>query len=152
MLNLFNIIYFTPFFFPNGEAAKPKYFIPVYEENNSIVFAYLPTRTLRFDKNNIQHGCLEFQKGNFHCYIFEKDVEITKCDFSFEFDTYLYDFHLNEFNKDILTDIYKVEDIDYEIIGELTKQEKINIINCFLKSKNIKLKVKRGLTQYLNQI
>jgi hypothetical protein len=39
-----NIIYFDPFYFKNGNTAKPKYFVVLKNFNKNSILASLPTR------------------------------------------------------------------------------------------------------------
>ncbi|GAA3522757.1 hypothetical protein GCM10022393_41740 [Aquimarina addita] len=146
MFDLFKILYITPFYFPNGQSSpKNKYYIPIYIDKDEIVFAFLPTRTIKVPKEKATHGCLNISNQNYSCYIFKKDIEVTDCGFYFDFDTCVYSYQLNEFSKQMLSEIYKVEDVDFEVIGELKKSEKIELLNCFINSRYIKRKIKKAL-------
>ncbi len=43
MLTQRNILYFKPFYFKNGNAAKNKYFVVLSSQNDNTVLATLPT-------------------------------------------------------------------------------------------------------------
>ncbi|SHK72416.1 hypothetical protein SAMN04488007_3674 [Maribacter aquivivus] len=153
MFDLFHILYITPFYFPNGQSApKNKYYIPIFLEGDEIIFVFLPTSKIKIEPSKIKHGCHDVSKGSYTCYIFQEKVEITDCGFYFDFDTCVYSYQINAFSKPMIEDVYKVEDVDFEIIGELKKTEKIALIQCLLNSKFIKLKVKRALSKYLTDI
>ncbi len=153
MFNLFNLLYITPFYFPNGKSSpKNKYYIPIYIEDDEIVFAFLPTRNIRIEESSINHGCTNVSDKQYSCYIFKENTPITNCGFSFEFNTCVYSFQLNEFSKKLMSEIYKIEDVEFEIIGELTLDEKTELLKCFIQSKYIKRKVKRALQVYLTNI
>lgn len=49
MFDLFQLLYFTPFYFPNGKsAARNKYYIPICDFNGELIYAYLPTSKILF--------------------------------------------------------------------------------------------------------
>lgn len=54
-----NILYFTPFYFANGNQSKPKYFIVLASDGDNLVVVSLPTSQDRIptflDK---KHGCI----------------------------------------------------------------------------------------------
>jgi hypothetical protein len=153
MFDLFKILYITPFYFPNGQSnPKNKYYIPIYVDNDEVVFAFLPTRKIKISEDMVAHGCMDVSNQNYSCYIFRKDIEVTACGFYFDFDTCVYSYQLNEFSKQMLSEIYKVEDVDFEVVGDLKKSEKINILKCFINSRYIKRKIKKALTIELNKL
>lgn len=144
------LIYFDPFYFKNGNTAKPKYFLVLKNSGQTTVLASLPSSKLHLPQNlTVQHGCTEIREASISCYIFKADIEITTSNFAFEFDTILYGQWIDEFEIDLLNDIYKVEKMDYEIIGQLTAKEYQNIVDCFSDSASVKRKYKRMLSQKL---
>lgn len=89
MLEVRNIIRFDPFYFKNGNTAKPKYFIVLkYSENNTII-ASLPTRRNSIPQDeNIVQGCLEMPKINLNCFVIPRDVDVTENGKIFDFKIY----------------------------------------------------------------
>jgi len=141
-----NIIYFTPFYFPNGNTCKPKYFIVLLSEENSLIIAGLPTRVDHVPSFiEKKHGCISNDKINFNCYFFEKNLPITESGWSFPLDTHIYGDEIDFFDKNRFDQIYKVAGVDYEVIGKLKDSELNQMINCFKNSRATLNKVRRKL-------
>lgn len=141
-----NVIYFDPFYFKNGNTAKPKYFVVLKQIDKKSVIASLPTRkyTIPFG-DNIDNGCLELPDINLNCFVLPKDVEITECGKSFTFQTYLYGHQIDDYDIDLLDQIYPNEGSDYEIWGKIKPEIFADLINCFKNSKSVKRKYKNIL-------
>ncbi len=141
-----NIIYFDPFYFKNGNTAKPKYFIVLKHIDNKSVVASLPTRkdSIPF-RENIDKGCLELPEINLNCFILPKDIAITECNKSFSFKTYVYGHQIDEYDINLLEEIYPNEGSDYEIWGKIKLEIFEDLINCFKSSKSVKRKYKKLL-------
>jgi hypothetical protein len=141
-----NIIYFTPFYFSNGNPCKPKYFIVLNVVDNTTVLLNLPTRSDNLP-NNIDktHGCIELPEGNINCYLIEKGKEIAENGFFFKFNTHLYGYYIDQLEIEYLNSIYSVEGQDYTIVGRLINEEFNAIIECFKESKTVKRKYKKYL-------
>lgn len=152
MLDLFHIIYFTPFYFKNGDPPLPKFFIPIGKDGEDLIFAYLPTSKDFVPDSILNHGCANHHERNISCYIFFKKKVVTKCGFSFNKNTFIYFTNILRLSSIKLKDIYPNLNVDYEITGELTTDEKRDLINCLLNSRNIKQKLKRQLKSYKNKL
>ena len=141
-----NVIYFDPFYFKNGNTAKPKYFVVLKHIDKKSIIASLPTRkdTIPFG-DNVDSGCLELPDINLNCFVLPKDVEITECGKSFTFKTYLYGHQIDDYEIDLLDEIYPNEGSDYEIWGKLKPEIFTDLISCFKKSKSVKRKYKNLL-------
>ena len=60
MLEARNIIYFTPFYFPNGNPAKNKYFVVLKRIEDKTIIVSLPTSKDHIPANIEQKdGCIE---------------------------------------------------------------------------------------------
>lgn len=141
-----NIIYFDPFYFKNGNTAKPKYFVVLKHLDNRSIIASLPTRkdTIPF-KQNIESGCLELPDINLNCFVISKEAAITECGKSFMFKTYLYGHQIDEHDIKLLEETYPNEGSDYEIWGRMKTEIFVRLIECFKKSKSVKRKYKKML-------
>ncbi len=66
------ILYFTPFYFNNGNTAKPKFFIVLKEaDKNNFLLAALPTSKDSVPtKDEKEEGCIELPDINFNCFVF----------------------------------------------------------------------------------
>jgi hypothetical protein len=86
-----SIIYFDPFYFKNGNTAKPKYFVVLKNQADFTILAALPTRTDSVPKNEeIANGCIELPLINLNCFVFSNDIIITDCGKTFDFKTHIY--------------------------------------------------------------
>jgi hypothetical protein len=73
------------------------------------------------------------------------NTPITQCEWSFPENTYLYGNWIDEFPLQILQETYKVEGIEYEIIGKMKDDEFLKVKTCFKNSPIVKNKFKRML-------
>lgn len=151
MFDLFSIIYFTPFYFPNGNPAQNKFFIPIAKLDNQFVFASLPTSKDFVPDDLLKHGCVNVPEKLVSCYIFIQGVSITNCGFSFDKNTFIYHNQILKLSTTILDETYTKIDVDFKIIGMLNDVEKLNLINCLLKSHSVNQKIKRHLADYKKQ-
>lgn len=81
-----------------------------------------------------------------NCYIFEANHPITKGGWSFPLHTMLYGNWINDFSIETLSTNHPIENVDYEVIGELTEVELKKVIECFASSSVVKRKYKRLLS------
>jgi hypothetical protein len=142
-----NIIYFTPFFFPNGKSApKPKYCIVLKSLSEQTIIASLPTRTDSIPSNiSIATGCIEIPEINLNSFIFDSSTEVTECGKYFDFNTFVYGHQLDFYSKDLFKDIYRIEGTDYEIFGKLKPAYFEKMLDCLRNSKAVKKKFIRHL-------
>lgn len=143
-----NIIYFDPFYFKDGSVSKPKYFLVIKIVGSNALLASLPSSKVHLPSHlEINHGCIEVPSGNINCYVFKANNVITTNHWAFPMDTFIYGQWLDEYDINLLEDIYPVKDIDYKIIGQLTNQEMNQLIHCFTQSASVKRKFKRLLSE-----
>lgn len=140
------VIYFNPFYFKNGNIAKPKYFIILARINNKTIVASLPTRT-----NNAPslvqktHGCINLDDRFFNCYVFEPGKSICENGFSFPLPTFIYGNQVEDYEVEILENTYKIPGVDYEEMGILTESEFTSILACIINSSATRRKIKKLL-------
>lgn len=140
------IIYFDPFYFKNGNKAKPKYFVVLKNEDNKNILASLPTRTdVVPAKDEIENGCLELPDINLNCFVFSDSCSVTECGKTFDFKTHIYGHQLDIFDVDFLNQIYPLENSDYIIWGRMDEQLFNSLINCLRRSKSVKRRFKKLL-------
>lgn len=141
-INMFQegaIVYFDPFYFKNGNSAKPKYFIVLKIVGNTNILASLPTRTDSIPaKNEIENGCIELPNINLNCFVISNTTQITKCGKTFDFKTYIYGHQLDSYDIQHLKSIYPLENTDYQIWGEMKKDIYDSLIHCLKTSKSVK--------------
>lgn len=140
------IIYFDPFYFKNGNTAKPKYFIVLKNINNKSVLASLPTRKDSVpEKEEINNGCVELPQINLNCYVISNNTEVTECGKFFNFKTYIYGHQISDYEVAFLEEIYPTKNTDYSIWGTMKNKIFNDLIQCFKNSKSVKRKYKRIL-------
>jgi hypothetical protein len=141
-----NLIYFDPFYFKNGNTAKPKYFLILKQLSNKIIIASLPTRKDTVPSNEeVSFGCVELPDINFNCFVLQENMEVTECGKCLPEKTFLYGHQLDEHEIDLLKVLYPNEGSDYTIIGKMKSDIFENIIKCFKSSKTVKNKFKKVL-------
>lgn len=141
------ILYFTPFYFPNGNKSKNKYFIVISTSGDDLILASLPTSQDHIP-NHIQkiHGCLNDDKSQFNCYFFEKGKIVSGCGtFCFPLDTYVYGEQVDIMSYSLLNSLYKIEGIDYLKRGKLSEKEFNELKRCLVNSATVKRRIKKLL-------
>ena len=140
------IIYFDPFYFKNGNTAKPKYFVVLKNQFGYNILASLPIREDAIpEKEEIENGCVELPAINLNCFVISSDVEVTECGKSFDFRTHIYGHQIDEYEIEFLKEIYPLEDTDYEIFGKMKKNLFSSLIECLKESKSVKRKYRKIL-------
>lgn len=140
------ILYISPFYFKNGNTSKNKYFIVLKVVDNQLVIASLPTSSNKAPGLiQTDHGCNNDTERCFNCYAFQSNRVITDNGFSFPVNTYIYGNEVEDYALHILQLNYRIEGVDYEIMGKLTKQEYDNLCACLKQSTSIR----RGIRKHL---
>jgi hypothetical protein len=141
-----NIIYFTPFYFKNGNPSKHKYFVVLKNQENKSILASLPTRTDSIPEHEvITNGCIEIPLININCFVFSPNSPITQCGKQFDFKTHIYGYQLDEYDVDHLLELYQIENTDYEIWGIMKPELFSDLLDCLKNSKAVKRKYKKIL-------
>lgn len=140
------IIYFNEFYFKNGNTAKPKYLIILGRVKDKTIVASLPTRTNNSPSLlHTKHGCVNLDERCFNCYVFEPGRSICENNFAFELPTFIYGNQVEDYDIEILEDVYMIKGVDYEEKGILTEPEFKAILECILNSSSTKRKIKKLL-------
>ena len=140
------IIYFDPFYFKNGNTAKPKYFVVLKNQENKQVLASLPTRTDSIPKKEeIDDGCIELPSINFNCFVISTHTKVTDSGKSFDFETHIYGHEIDDYEVSFLKEIYPLENTNYEIWGKMKQDLFLSLIECLKYSKTVKRKYRRIL-------
>ena len=101
------IIYFDPFYFKNGNTAKPKYFVVLKNQDGQNILASLPTRTDSIpQKEEIDNGCIELPSINLNCFVISNEIEVTECGKMFDFKTHIYGHQIDVYEVEFLKEIY----------------------------------------------
>ena len=140
------IIYFDPFYFKNGNTAKPKYFVVLKNQADQNILASLPTRTDSIpQKEEIDNGCIELPSINLNCFVISDDIEVTECGKTFDFKTHIYGHQIDVYEIEFIKEIYPLENTDYEIWGEMKNEIFLSLIECLKNSKSVKRKYRKIL-------
>ena len=143
-----SIIYFTPFYFKNGNTAKQKYFVVLKNQDDQNLLASLPTRKDNIPvRNEIQNGCLELPDINLNCFVISSDRTVTQCGKHFEFKTHIYGHQIDVYEIAVLKEIYPIENTDYELWGMMHNDLFLELIDCLKNSRSVKRKYKKILNQ-----
>lgn len=140
------VLYISPFYFKNGNTSKNKYFIVLKVIDNQIVIASLPTRSNKAPGLiQTEHGCNNDTERCFNCYAFQANRIITDNGFFFPINTYVYGNEVEDYTLQTLQLNYRIAGVDYEIMGNLTKQEHSDLCACLKQSTSIKRGIKKQL-------
>lgn len=140
------IIYFDPFYFKNGNTAKPKYFIVLKNQKDKSILASLPTsRDSIPEKEEIENGCIELPLINLNCFVISNDIEVTECRKIFDFKTHVYSHQIDVYDIKVLEEIYPLENTDYKIWGKMKDDIFGSLIDCLKNSKSVKRKYRKVL-------
>jgi len=141
------IVYFTPFYFPNGKSApKAKYFIVLKCVADKTIVASLPTSKNTIPRGVAKSACIEMPDINLNAFVFRANQEVTSCGKSFSLDTFVYGHQLDFFEIAVLEDVYRTEGADYEIFGSLKPELFKQLLRCLSTSKSVKKKFVRYLS------
>lgn len=141
-----SIIYFDPFYFKNGNPAKPKYFVVLKNQDEQNIIASLPTRSDSIPVNDeVENGCVELPLINLNCFVISNDLVVTECGKSFDFKTHIYGHQIDSYEVGFLKEIYPLEDTDYFIWGKMKNEIFIDLIECLKNSKSVKRKFRKLL-------
>lgn len=142
-----DIVYFSPFYFKNGNHAKNKYFVVLKNIDHKILLAILPTRRDSIPHRlAIEYGCVEAPEINLNCFVLAPNIEVTLCGKSFDFTTYLYGYQIYEYDTNLMREIYPIQGKDYILWGKMKPHIFAELIDCFSKSTAVKSKYKRALS------
>lgn len=140
------IVYFRPFYFNNGNPSKNKYFITLKCTDAITILACLPTSVNKAPSFiTVPHGCINHDDRCFNCYLFQPKRIITTNGFSFPLNTFVYGNEVESYSITTLESNYKIEGVDYEIVGTLVNTEFEALKECLRNSSSVKRGVKRHL-------
>lgn len=139
-----DILYFDPFYFKNGNTAKPKYFVILKVDNSKCIIASLPTRKDSIpEKNLTSEGCVELPDINLNCFIISAKKIVTICGKHFDYNTHLYGHQIDDYEIQFLQEMYPIEGSDYFFWGTMKPELFRDLIICFKNSKSVKKKFKK---------
>lgn len=141
-----NILYFTPFYFKNGNTPKPKYFVVLKVVEGKTILASLPTRKDHIPvKDVVKSGCVELPDINLNCFVFAPNETVTCCGKCFDFPTHIYGSQLDFYEIETMNDLYRIEGVDFELFGEMQPAIFRKLVLCLKNSKAVKKKFIRIL-------
>jgi hypothetical protein len=145
-----NILYFTPFYFPNGKSSpKNKFFVVLRASDGKSVLASLPTRKDSIpSKDVIKDGCIELPDIDLNCFVISTETVVTEDGYCFPDEsspTHIYGHQLDFYDTTVMESIYPHENVDYELYGKMNENLFNDLINCLKNSKSVKNKFKKVL-------
>lgn len=141
-----HIIYFDPFYFKNGNLAKPKYYVVLKCDGEKSIIASLPTRKDTIPENSaVDSGCIELSDINLNCFVISIKQQVTNCGKHFDFTTYLYGHQIDDYQISEMKELYPNEGSDYIIWGEMKSALFEELRECFKNSRSVKRKYRNLL-------
>jgi hypothetical protein len=141
-----NILYFTPFYFKNGQTPKSKFFVVLKIIGEKTILASLPTsKDYIPTKDEIDMGCIELADIGLNCFVISSDINITECNKRFDVQTFIYGHELDTYDLASLKSTYRIELSDYEIFGKMQPAIFSELIKCLKNSKSVKQKYLKAL-------
>lgn len=141
------MLYFTPFYFKNGNQPKNKFFLILRAVDQITVVASLPTKVNNTPSlMGASHGCVNLDERKFNCYVFAKNRKVCDNGFSFDLPTHIYGDQIDQYMIEEITDYGNiVEGRDYEIKEIITPEELINVKKCIQSSSSVKKRIRKLL-------
>ncbi len=91
MFEIGTLLYFTQFFFKNGNTPKPKFFVVLGIVDSEVVLASLPTSHDHIpNKYSALSGCINDDLQRFNVFKFSAYNSVTDTGFAFAKDTFIY--------------------------------------------------------------
>ena len=139
-----SLLYCTPFYFKDGNAPSPKYFLVLKEIGNGIIVANLPSSQVYvpFPDENVKHGCIDLPQLSFSCFCIQKGKVITDLGYSFRLNTFIYGRWVEEYSTESLGLTYRVRNEDYSYCGKVNEDTFTAIIHCLRNSTSIKRRLR----------
>lgn len=141
---------FDPFFFKNGAKPKPKYFLVLAIQEESLLLASLPTSQDHVP-SSMEHlsGCINDEVGCFNAYVFDAGVTVSVNDageeFCFPKRTYVYGEQLDTYFFSSVKELADRQDVIVEDKGILKDHYLTDIKKCLKNSSRVKRGYKRML-------
>lgn len=148
MLEVRNILHFTPFYFKNNKGAKDKFFVVLKRINDDkVILASLPSSQDHIPAyiELTDSGCVELPDANFNCFAIMPSTCVTECGKFFKKKTFLYGHQISDYNVANIRETYRIEGVNFSVFGKMEERLFDKLIACFKNSKSIKRKYKREL-------
>lgn len=145
------ILHFSRFQFEEEATAtrpaeKNKFFIVLRNKTGRMVVACLPSSKDRIPEAAEQrHGCVVYPRGGFTVYVFEALRPVATNGWFFSLRTYMYAFGVRTYSYEILERNHTAAEREVSVKGRLHAGEFMDMVNCLLKSIDIKRKMQRAL-------
>jgi len=141
-----DILYFSPFYFKNGNKPKNKFFVVLKELDGKTIIASLPTSHDHIPKQSeVDRGCIEIIESCLNCFVMSPLEEVTECGKKFRVPTYMYGSLIDEYEVEYLENMLANKNCSYEIWGRMKLDLFSQLLDCFRTSKFVKKKYQRAL-------
>ena len=144
------LLRFDPFIFKNGAKPKPKYFLVLAIQDESLLLVSLPTSKDHVPAT-LEHlsGCINDEAGCFNAYVFDAGVPVAVNNageaFSFPKRTYVYGEQLDTYVVSSIDAMASLPEVTVEDKGILLAHLLIDLKNCLKNSSRVKRGYKRLL-------
>lgn len=139
-----NLLYFNPFFFPDGGTPKPKYFLVLAEVGNDVLLASLPTSKDHVPSDlPVAAGCLELPERMINVYALLANAPVTDNGFSFRVNTFIYGANIKTYDLGVFLSQKQNSETEITLIGKLSDSLFKDILNCLKKSDAVRNRYKK---------
>lgn len=134
-----------------GAESKPKYFIVLKKEEDSLVMATLPTSKDHIPSDvERRYGCVEIPERCVNVYVFLSKQEIaftpeSHTPWGFPMNTYIYGADLNTYPISSFENQLRLQQTEIELKAILTDDVFCDLIRCLKNSKMVKNKFRKML-------
>ena len=141
-----NLLYFSPFIFPDGGDPKPKFFVVLGEIEETVLLASLPTSKDHIPSDvQVKSGCLEIAERMINAYTFLADEVITDTGFFFERNTFIYGQNIKTYNTIAFQKQINLGETEIELKGKLKEGIFTTLKDCLRNSDAVRKKFKKYL-------
>lgn len=139
------LLFFKPFYFPDGGEPAPKYFLVLHNGKDSLLLVSLPTSKDHVPSDvEMTSGCIELPDRNFNAFVFTANSKVTER-FSFDRNTFIYGCSIHEYDVNALMQPVKEGKSKVETRGELLPSIFKELILCLKSSDSVRKKYKKML-------
>lgn len=141
-----NLLYFSPFIFPDGGTPKPKYFLVLADVDGQLLLASLPTSKDHVPSDiSLTSGCLELPERMVNVYVMLSGEPVTDNGYSFRVNTFIYGANIKTYSaKSFLTQLQNGA-TEITLIGKLTDALFNDILKCLSHSDAVRNRFKKLL-------
>lgn len=146
-----NLLFFRPFIFKNGAEPQDKFMVVLgLDTNGNMVLASLPTSKDHVPSDiDVESGCIDLPERQVNVFVFKEGECIVEPNgmrqtaFAFDVNTFIYGSDLDTYPISIFQQQISCGETNVTLIGKLSDELLVSLIDCLKKSKMVKNKFKR---------